>query len=326
MERKGFTLVEMLVVIVIIGILASMTAAAAIVARRRAKIAATVIELKQIEMACQAYKEKFGEYPPDFAGVNRTDDGGAKAKSAVIRHLARAFPRYNPGGWTTLRQHVATEWKINIDNLSPAGALTFWLGGKPVWIENPTNQDTTLADGTTKVYSAQPVSDFSGFSANPLDPFDNSASRIKPFYDFSLACLKHTNAAYTGLFAWPTSASDQQASPLVYFRAENGNYTTNGLLTSPSTYRKQWTFGAPQTISVLPAANWKMPVAANALTWINPQSFQIFSSGLDMTYGNVTRATGMPLALTYPTGEKYEAETYDDITNFSGGTLEDKMP
>ncbi len=67
--RRGFTLVEMLVVITIIGILAGLAIPAVIVARNRAKVGAMVMDIKQLEMACQAYKEKFGEYPPDFAFV-----------------------------------------------------------------------------------------------------------------------------------------------------------------------------------------------------------------------------------------------------------------
>jgi hypothetical protein len=30
--------------------------------------------------------------------------------------------------------------------------------------------------------------------------------------------------------------------------------------------------------------------------------------------------------LKYPTGENYVENTYDEITNFSGGTLEDAIP
>ena len=68
MNRKAFTLVELLVVITIIGILTGLVTAAAVAARRRAKIATVVMEVKQLEAACQAYKEKFGEYPPISPG------------------------------------------------------------------------------------------------------------------------------------------------------------------------------------------------------------------------------------------------------------------
>ena len=75
----------MLVVITIIGILAGLVVTAALVARKRAKVASIGVELNQLDAALKAYKEKFGEYPPDF-----TDPSWP---GPISRHLARAFPR-----------------------------------------------------------------------------------------------------------------------------------------------------------------------------------------------------------------------------------------
>ena len=62
---------------------------------------------------------------------------------------------------------------------------------------------------------------------------------------------------------------------------------------------------------------------------MNQQSVQIFSSGLDTLYGTLTNngnASILTDRLYFPTGDNYSPQTYDDITNFSGGTLEDKIP
>jgi prepilin-type N-terminal cleavage/methylation domain-containing protein len=327
--RQGFTLVEMLVVITIIGILAGMITAAAIVAKKTAKKGACVMEVKQLEMACQVYKEKFGEYPPDFASINgvHTATHQKEAQDAILRHLARAFPRYQPGNWATLRTAVLNKWNLDINNLSPAGALTFWLGGKPDWLPD-TGGDITLQDGT-KVSSTKPVRGFTGFSANPIDPFDASASRIKPMYDFNVDSLKYSAGVYAGLFAWPTTYCDKSENgPLVYFRAENGHFTTDGKLVNQpgvdTTNRKDW---SASNVMVYPAGDWGTQKNFSTFTWINPKSFQIFSSGADAKYGNVKKwPTGTPAALLYPGGDNYEQETYDDITNFAMGTLEDKIP
>jgi hypothetical protein len=81
-------------------------------------------------------------------------------------------------------------------------------------------------------------------------------------------------------------------------------------------------------------------VGAGTLTWVNPQSIQIFSSGMDVTYGVLgTTSLGnnlTPNVLMFPTGENYSntttttppnrTYTYDDVTNFSGGTLNDAIP
>ena len=90
---------ELLVVITIIGILTGLVTAAAVAARRRAKIATVVMEVKQLETACQVYKEKFGEYPPDFAGVmasterlHATDRGRAECGFAAFGEGVSAIP------------------------------------------------------------------------------------------------------------------------------------------------------------------------------------------------------------------------------------------
>ncbi len=63
--RHGFTLVEMLVVVAIIGILAGLITAAATVAIKTAKKAVITMEFTQLDQALKAYKDKYGEYPPD---------------------------------------------------------------------------------------------------------------------------------------------------------------------------------------------------------------------------------------------------------------------
>ena len=63
--RRGFTLVELLVVIVIIGILASLVVGLSGTASRKMRESRTRAELVAIETAIGAYKSKFGHYPPD---------------------------------------------------------------------------------------------------------------------------------------------------------------------------------------------------------------------------------------------------------------------
>ena len=65
--RRAFTLIEMLTVIVIIGILASLITAAAIRAAPAVKNFAVRKEISDLQQALEAYKIKYSEYPPDFA-------------------------------------------------------------------------------------------------------------------------------------------------------------------------------------------------------------------------------------------------------------------
>ena len=143
--RRGFTLVELLAVVVIIGILAALITAAAWKAMDTAKQAAYSMEMSDLGRALDEFKNVFGEYPPDF-----TDD------DAVTRFISRKFPHYT-GNWQT-------DLGDKITSADGASALVFWLGGMP-----------TQSGGTQ----------LTGFSKNPFTPFDTTTeARIGPFYKF----------------------------------------------------------------------------------------------------------------------------------------------
>ena len=361
---RGFTLVEMLVVITIIGLLAGLAIPAVIVARTHVRNAAVAMEVKQLEIACQAYKERFGEYPPDLDG----DVTNTTVQNTILRHLAKAFPRYIPGvstqggpnpqvGWQGFLADVFNGWSVSVTDsgyanndayflLSPSSALIFFLGGKPAWQVDASGNP--ILPNNAAFNSAQPVTGFLGFSANPLNPFDSTASRIQAFYDFNLSCLQfvttgsRANNAPGGFVFWPDNAFDTtNGSPIVYFRAENGNYTTDSQTAwadpagTGSANLKYWfrSAAAGDTVKVFPAADFRLSQGAAATTpyvWINPNSVQIFTSGLDATYTQPTdyTATTYYRPLQFPTGGNYDqsGHTFDDITNFSGGKLESAIP
>jgi prepilin-type N-terminal cleavage/methylation domain-containing protein len=112
-NRSGFTLVEILVVVVIIAILAGLATPAVLRALRRTQIAGGILELNTLAQAVEAYRNEYGAYPPDF-----TDS------QAVLNHLNRSFPRRQE-----LTDLAAVNNLILNQRLGPSRALAFWLRG-----------------------------------------------------------------------------------------------------------------------------------------------------------------------------------------------------
>ena len=74
MKRKGFTLVELIVVITIIGILATMGLASLLDARESARDARRQSDLAQLRLALALYFEDYQSYPPPVAGSGAGPD------------------------------------------------------------------------------------------------------------------------------------------------------------------------------------------------------------------------------------------------------------
>jgi len=104
-RRSGFTLVELLAVIMIIALLAGLVTPAVMRARNSARNAAIKAEIDMLHMAIMNYKNDYGSFPPavSTAGLN----------SAAGKHVQRLFPRSAP----------------NPDAKSPDNAIVRWLTG-----------------------------------------------------------------------------------------------------------------------------------------------------------------------------------------------------
>ena len=81
MRNDGFTLVEVLVVIVIIGILSAIAIPAITNAIATGKTTKMRMEISALEQAIERYRDKYGDYPPDFSNW-----------TVVERHYRKAFP------------------------------------------------------------------------------------------------------------------------------------------------------------------------------------------------------------------------------------------
>lgn len=244
-SARAFSLVEMLTVIVIIGILGSMITAAVIRARIAAMNAAIKLDIGKLEAALGAFKEKFGEYPPDCYSAD-----SSPGQKKITDFLARAFPRYSPS-WSTFNTDVSNACGgLQATKLDPTNALVFWLGGLP---DNSTSTPPKLT----------------GFSANVAKPIESSSttsSRIPSFLEFDPARLKRDANGWP--YCVPPGNGMIANTPYVFFRAD------------PTT-----TVPYSQTISVFQTGSETVTAYRNGASTYPGPNYQIISAGLDGKFG-----------------------------------------
>jgi general secretion pathway protein G len=350
---RGFTLVEMLVVIVIIGVLAGLVTTAAMAAIRRAKQFTIVSEMQQLTMALEKYKQERGDYPPDFAGVNHPVQATREAaQDRVIRHLRIAFPRYRPGApsgstaarpWDRFRDDVqqTTANRLDVNMLDPSSALVFWLGGLPD------------RSGSTKL---------AGFSANPANPFhvseddnlngtldsgedvngngrlDGAGSRLPVLFEFDETRLEDAGDGiyrYIPPYMPTTPSAGATKAPFVYFRANPGAVAAQAYNPLVASFPQPNPATPIDTGTCVPYANAGSVSGATVTVtgWFNPKTFQIISAGLDGEFSDPTGTRAIP-----PDGEYDEkgrllagadsnlsSAEDDNLANFAQGTLADEV-
>lgn len=127
-HRRGFTMVELLIVIVIIGILAAITIVAFNGVQRRAKDTARYADLVQVDRLIQLYRTQYGTYPiPDTAMI-----------PGKIYCIGSNFPTGSCWDGTSESDHTVTDLLKTIGSV-PDGSKSIKNYGTHIWIKDSTS-------------------------------------------------------------------------------------------------------------------------------------------------------------------------------------------
>ena len=179
-QRSGFTLTEVLIVAVVLGVLMSLITAAAFSALTRGNEFAIQAEVGKLALAMETFKQQYGSYPP--ANLRKPDNSDS---DQLYNFVSRTFPRYI--------QRLATDPKLAGASLQQRLRSdlqqTQAEGGKGLFLG-----ELHPKDEPDEPYEFCPPHALlfwlAGFSGDPADPFAGHRERMtgedlsKAFYAF----------------------------------------------------------------------------------------------------------------------------------------------
>jgi prepilin-type N-terminal cleavage/methylation domain-containing protein len=248
-RRQGFTLIEILVVIAIIAILASLLLAGVIAVMKTGPEVKTRNDILQLQQGINNFHTDKKFYPPDRIRLcsNHTQYGTSALDQESLKCISAMFP--NLGVFTNVRwAGPGTSTTLDV-TLEGDQAIVFYLLGPPNGASTPQLMG--------------------GFSTNPTDPIDvaNAAPNRKRYIEYDLSRLKlMPRAGNNAGDKFPSYIDGYDKQPLVYF---SSNARPNG-----------YTPGVTNTLGVSPYQQQTSP-----LTYYHSSTFQIISAGADAKFG-----------------------------------------
>jgi prepilin-type N-terminal cleavage/methylation domain-containing protein len=227
--RSGFTLVELLVVIMIIAMLAALVTPAVMRAQASARNAQIKAEIDMLHTAMMNYKVEYGSFPPAF------DTSPAGSPGLVNRHLTKLFPRATSPIASTAQVALVT----------PASALNVWLTG---YTSDPLNPITPASD-RQKLFI---------FDQSRLASLDNSSSSTfaNSRFVYYASGKKRSPYIYINSAAYGPVAAPQAYTVATYYVLS----LADAITPSPAIYRAELqtlpagvNFFNPDTFQILSA-------------------------------------------------------------------------
>ena len=316
-NRSGFTLVEVLVVLVIIGILMGFLVPMVFTAIRKGRVTQIRVEITQLSQAVEAFKNKYGAYPPDGSNPVIT--------ARVIRKM---FPRILPAEFA--------QAMTVLQALDPAEALPFWLRG----FSSDPKRPFFGPGGPFNITTERNNEGFFEFQearltvrlANPATGVLDNTSGIKWSYDEEL--VHGRQPAENDVF--PIYFFARYEQPFVYFDSRTYIHQAGN---GPAAPVPHWPPQGYQNSTLIMghALPYRTDTPRRATPtdpilreFANAKTFQIISAGLDEDYGEWGGATISATVAAWPNAfKRFPSRTGftdgDDtaVTNFADGMLKD---
>jgi type II secretory pathway pseudopilin PulG len=297
--------VELLVVMAILGILAGLLAWGVNAARVSILKRAQALEVQSIASAVEAYRTKYGDYPPDGSSWPVMDAHLRKAfPNILVSELALLNPALSQqnglirndndltGSHPHLARYVSTSPGLRSGRVFDAAeALVFFLGGFSSDPQRPiTGPGGPLKQvGSSYIYNTQRENAFFEFKIGRLTLDRNTgASNDETIY--SEGVPNDLMPVYVG--NGPTY--EQLGVPIIYF--DSRTYQIAGATVNDSSY--YFNFYSPGLVDTRnvqgSTRNCARPFLSmdldpnkgnNALRYANDKTFQVMNGGYDRIYG-----------------------------------------
>jgi prepilin-type N-terminal cleavage/methylation domain-containing protein len=344
-RRSGFTLVELLAVIMIIALLAALVTPSVMRSMSSARAAAVKVEIDLLHTAVMNYKNEYGAFPPaDMRGLWNDSTNTVNTSHPAYKHLKRAFPRLNEPGLTTATLPSQSPYYY-MAQMSPAQALVFWLQG---FYENP---QFPLTNGIALGTNAPRSGDANGSRKKMFDFDDKRLYAASPYFNAvasptwgnAQTFFKRNDAPTALARDYPVYFPNipNAGVPYTYFPSATYSSPPGGPVTSaisafganPPVFYYHAASTTGDTSYVSPYFNSSPPTQPSfAQLHANPETFQLISGGADGIYAAAnTVVASFPVGVPSFTfnsqaigplpGVGQAAGNEDNITNFAGGPL-----